>query len=326
LLVAARVAGQERPNPGDLLILGNCTSFIGIEQCGAFVSVFEPQLTHRFTAALRISNGAGQVFANSAMDIVFSPGGDLHVGLGELPGLLKYSSAFEFVSSTFAPGVFGLAMDAERTLFALRFSGALRRQPLSGPATEIMLPLTQGYVARSGDLGLDQCTFFYAESIVNAPGNPHVKRYDVCRGVALPDLAFELQPCTTASPTLRVAPDGSILVSNCSVIYRSREGFVQRLTLPAGHVSRAFVVAADGLSLWSVSTEGTIVQVDINTAAVLRSAPLGFSVGISGLAIYGVPRAAVQSGVLGIPLFDSLGALAMFAAALASVAVLYPRG
>lgn len=321
---AFHLTAQDRPNPGDLLILGNCSSSLGFPICGAFVTVFTPQLTHRFSAALRVPNGASQVFAGGVLDILYDPLGDLHVATGDVPGLLRYSPNFEFRSSAFVPGSFALAMDSQRTVFALTFSGGLVRQEHDGTLSEIRLPLSPGYRAHSGDLGTDQCTFFYTESpVFGTSGSPHLKRFDLCRRVPLADSPVELQACA-APPEVRVSLDDTVFVSNCSVVHRLTAAGINALALPPSHISRGLAISSDGRFLWSVSTGTTIVQMDTATGLLVRSAPLGLSSAVSGLAIYGVPRASAQIGALAIPI-RSVHLLLALGVALATIGCLYLR-
>jgi hypothetical protein len=63
------------------------------------------------------------------------------------------------------------------------------------------------------DLAADGCTLFYTS------WGPNVKRFDVCRGLQLPN--FNLSPLPGGeTQDLRVLPDGGVLVSSGEVIAR----------------------------------------------------------------------------------------------------------
>jgi len=129
------------------------------------------------------------------------------------------------------------------------------------------------------DLAPDRCTMFYTS------WGRHVKRFNVCMGLQLPD--FTVAPLPGITQDLRVLPDGGVLVSTGEVVSRLNA---------AGIVVQTYQIPGEG-SLWSgleLVDDGTfwagnyfssnVYRFDLATGAVLAS----FNTGTSANTVVGI--------------------------------------
>jgi len=141
------------------------------------------------------------------------------------------------------------------------------------------------------DLASDQCTMYYTSR------GKRVFRYDVCAGVALPDLTSSLPGYWAGQ--LRILPDGGVLVVNLdSVLRLSNTGAVTRVYDVAGKDRWwALALDVDHSSFWATAHD-TAFKFDIATGVILtsfQSPRLHLVVPdywFTAIAVVGEPRAA----------------------------------
>lgn len=303
LLGAIPASSQPVAMPGDLVLSAyRRDTFFGLPSSD--ITVMDSTGVFKFQK---------QVVADAG-EMLFDPNGNLHLVRDYFSGwalgrLATYSPGIDQIAQIeTATAEMDLTMDAAGTIWTLGVVGHISILPVTGPPLQRQrVSVSQNHIVTSGDIALDQCTLYYVEVRSGPPApasSPRVKRHDICRNAALPDLPFgEVAPCHR--PKLRVAPDGSLFLASCSAVYHLTEGGVRTYAMPFGHTTEAFALGADGGSFWSASL-GKLFQIDLVTGAVLRG-PLPVPSGSIGLLIYGVPRAAVQSGLAAIPTHSFAG-------------------
>ena len=114
------------------------------------------------------------------------------------------------------------------------------------------------------DLAPDGCTVFYTSS------SPHVKRFNICAGVQLPD--FATLPDTAFA--VKALPDGGFLVADNSVIVRldSDGGVVQTYDIPGQpDLWLSLDPSADGAFWLANYGSSNVYKIDLATGAVLGS-------------------------------------------------------
>jgi hypothetical protein len=293
--------------PGDLINVGLINEFFFGERAIADVRSadgalkFEPDLNDRG-------------FGSGAVEVLFAPDGNIY--MAHPFHILIVGADFKSVGGLSANDVYGvidLTMDGAQTLYVLTAQGGIIRFTKEGIALPTMT--VPGFL-RSGDLSLDGCVLNYVEF-----DRPALKRFDLCKGVALPDTPLTMPPCGPSK--IRVAPDGSIFIATCSSVLHVTVGGVRSFPLPVlGDGDRTLAISQEGTTLWTGGNAG-LLQVDVRTGLVLRhipftSAPL--SPFYWGTAIYGVPRAAAHAALVNVPALSVL-TLAGLALAMAVVAV-----
>jgi hypothetical protein len=114
------------------------------------------------------------------------------------------------------------------------------------------------------DLAADQCTMHYSTF------GKRVLRYDVCRGVALPDLTSSLPGHSAVQ--LRLLPDGGVLVAVVHMVVRLNNtgAVVQTYDLPGEQEWTNVALNVDGYSFWATSRQNAY-KFDLSTGAVLAS-------------------------------------------------------
>jgi hypothetical protein len=178
-----------------------------------------------------------------------------------------------------------------------------------------------GKDADGSDLAADQCTLMFASGKT-------IQRYDICRSVLLAPLTATLTEFGTA---LRIAPDGSVLVAQLGsgevppIIARIRADGTTMMTYPGA--TRVIALDPDKRSFWRADGPA-LYKVDLATGVILRG-PINLPAdneGVTGLAIFGEPRAATSEGLPAeaIPTLSTWTLLA-FGMALTAVASLRAR-
>ena len=313
LVLSIPLRAQDVALPGDVVTVGTCFDFMGLNTCGEYADVRRPDGSDKFFLRLRPLFGM-------MSDILYDPDGTLHtVHFFEIR---TYSASFQEISTRnfYNGGPAALAMNQDLTLFALFRNGMVIPFPKSRAALpDFQVPLSVGYRLRSGDLALDQCTMYYMES--SQFGETRLKRYDICRNVALPDVQVDFPRCISSE--VRVGRDGSVFVEACSAVYHiSTGGAVRIYALPLARSinPRSIALAPDSRSFWTVeSWENTLIEVDIATGSILRG-PLPTGRFTEAMTIYGTPRAAVLANITAIPTV-SHSVLALFALAAITIAL-----
>lgn len=295
---------QETARPGDVIVLSFAGDGFGLMQTHA-ATVYDSNGERRFWKSIvRVG------------EALVAPDGNLNISRHDYLGFSTYSPAFQELSTT-ANGdwIFDFAMDGRETLFAIGISGRVYQFPRTGEASPPrQLPLDgNNPIVFSADLALDQCTLYF---VVSTSGALRLRRYDLCRGSALPDVTLPPLP-SCYRPKVRVASDGSVFFAACSAVYRVTANEVRTYAMPNGHSSNGIALTADGRSFWSAGQ--TLIQVDIATGMLLR-APIRLGGNIEGLAIYGVPRAAYLAGIAAIPA-HSTATLLLLMVTLSAIAV-----
>lgn len=160
------------------------------------------------------------------------------------------------------------------------------------------------------DLAADQCTLYLA-----VYGSTRIGRFDVCTGTPLSDLTSSFPDSSVT--TIRILPDGSILVAARLAIYRidGSGSILQTYSLANREYWAGLAVDPGGTSFRS-STYAVLTQFSLagETLRTLNSGP------ITSLAIVGEPRVGTLPP-LTVPALQPL-ALLCLAAALALVALL----
>jgi hypothetical protein len=322
ILSSISLGAQTITSDGDLVVLSHYVSGFGIP-CTNVAAV---SVRHR-DGAFKFSKYIPDCYYHGfAGDLLYDPSGLIHVA--HEYSIISYDASFNRVSKWYFPPVsvgilsaLDLAMDREGNLYALASEGSLYQGDIASTAFSLRtrVPVRTNFIATSTDFGVDGCILYYVEAARSSSGGQRaIKRYDVCRDVALPDLGVPLPPRACSLPKLRVAPDGSILLADCDALYRIAAGTLRSYAVPGQSGSdRGLAVSADGRTLWTVSNiDGNLVEVDIETGSILQGPFAAYG---HAIAIYGVPRAAALVGMTAIPTLSPfwLGLLAVATAVVA---------
>jgi len=194
-----------------------------------------------------------------------------------------------------------LAMDAQQNVFVATTTLTIRKFDSTGRLTgSYNVPADPGGGGVFWmDLGADQCTLFYATGL----NGIHLKRYDVCRSVALTD--FAALQAGDSFFGIRTLPDGGLLVGTrySDILRLSSSGAVVHVFgVGAGGWWNSLSLSRDEQSFWagSVGTNGALIMnFDLNSGAVLAgpiptpvpSVP-GYSIAPEFVLVVGEHRAA----------------------------------
>lgn len=142
------------------------------------------------------------------------------------------------------------------------------------------------------DLAKDQCTMYYTSE------GKHVKRFDVCANVQLPDFNAVALPGRNAF-ALRLLQGGGLLVADTQDIRRLDSGGndIQTYDAPGQDNWFALNLDPDGASFWSGdSTTGKFFKFDIASGAVLLTVDTGKGANnLFGLTVFGEQTNALGS-------------------------------
>ncbi len=166
--------------------------------------------------------------------------------------------------------------------------------PAGDLITTFLLPVHDPrFSVNSIDLAADQCTMYYTSF------GKRVLRYDVCRDVALPDLASSL-PGISAEQ-LRILPDGGVLVAMVDRVVRlSSSGLVvHTYALPGEQQWTNVALNVDGQSFWATSFDKAyLFNLEAGTLiGSFQSSDYWFN----AIAVVGEPRAATAGPGTAIP-------------------------
>jgi hypothetical protein len=309
---AQRADEMESVQDGDLVIAAVLSGGgVGPLPTTSFVEVRHPSGARKFAAhhdfyILNVLPAAGEIYVGG------------HASISTVsPSLLRTST-----TSVGNTDVLDFAIDAAGRVYSLGATGSVFVVAGGGPSPQPThvadVPVPARHGLWSGDLHIDQCTLYYVAH--RSTTGSILKRYDLCNGVALPDVPIDLS-CTNTNqrPVVRVARDGSVVVSACSKVFHISSAGTRTYRLGADHISEAMALDPDGMSFWSLSTVG-LIEMDFATGtAVLRGPPATLPM-FGGMAFIGAPRSAVLAPVA-IPTSSRL-VLLLFMAAVATIAVM----
>jgi hypothetical protein len=308
LLIVIPAAAQPTVAQGDLVIAGTCSgSYAGPVPCFGFIDVRHAGGARKFSLQLpdmelmNILSGAYALYLTGSSTRLYTP------SFGEIFRVpVDYSQQMD------------LAADASGNVFVLGGHGSIQRFPADAtfPIDSLpVLPVPTGHYLLSGDLGTDQCTLYYFLLRLSFPSI--VKRHDICRNVTLPDIPINFPP--SCHGAVRVARDGSVVISACSSVYHFKDADTREYTLPAGHVSAALALDPDGTAFWSLSSTG-LIEVDFTTGTATLRGPEPVLPFFGGMAFYGTPRSAVLAAA-DIPAQTPFGLL-FFAVGVMAIALI----
>ena len=138
------------------------------------------------------------------------------------------------------------------------------------------------------DLAADQQTLFYTSE------GGSIRRFNAATNTQLADFATGLAgPCFS----LRIRPNGEVMVACSQIVYRLSAAGAVIQTYPFGAAGELFALNLDpdNTTFWTGDDQnGVVYHVDIATGAVLGSFPSNPSTGLFGLAVVGEIRVAQQ--------------------------------
>ena len=236
--------------------------------------------------------------------LAFNPSGVLHV------------TTDQGIKTVTAAGVVAVAASGRSLFVSLSFAangdllaGADRVIKRFGPTGNLISTYSPTDLVVSLDLAGDQCTVYFVGSTL--------KKLNVC--LRTPE--SEVLPSTTLD--FRLLPSGGFALSRPDGIEIFDAAGNQLRKIPA--LSGAVALGADGSSIWLAQQGGLLLKFDIATGnRLLGPIPTGL-VRITGLAVYGEPRAAFVNGPFAAIPALSPRMLLMLCFALAAFAMLRLR-
>jgi hypothetical protein len=156
------------------------------------------------------------------------------------------------------------------------------------------------------DLASDQCTLLVVTS------SSDIRRLDVCSGVLASD-GWTVPD--TELTTIRILPEGTVLVTARTAVYRlnASGAVIQTYTQPGASIWDGLAIDPGGSTFWASSSSGNLTQFSLRSGAVLQD----LNERASALAVVGEPRAATSPAQ--IPALDVRG-LVLLAIALCAIA------
>ena len=226
--------------------------------------------------------------------LAFSPQGVLYATSPQ--GIETVSPTGQITLGPYGPSFFrSLAFARDGSLVASGGQDIVRFSP-SGALLN-SYPLTNGPSVISLDVSGDQCTVYWLGA--------SIRQFDICQGNQQP------APAMPSGSDFRLLHTGGIAISRMTAIeiYSASGTLVRTIPGPGGPLA----LDVDGTSIW-LAESGSLSKFDIATGNLLVG-PINTSlVGVSGLTVYGEPRAAFVNGALaGVPMLPRWMLLALCA-------------
>jgi hypothetical protein len=308
-ICAAGTNAAQTLQHGDVVASGSVPLVIGF--------TFPSVRAYTPSAELRIPNGPANVGGNDAL---WSPDGHLYaldMGGFNIDVLSPQLTVERSLTLNTTVGAAALTMNARREIIVVFRDGTLRWLSPSGQTLRTAsIPVNGDHEAVvTADLGIDQCVLYYF-ALTTVGLSDHVGRYDVCRGERLADLPENISYAFSGS-TIRVAPDGAVLFTGLTSVFRWKNGIMTTIPVPAGDGAVAMALL-DSDTAWLGQL--SLRKVALSTGEMLPG-PQALPMDVRSLTIYGVPRAAAAvSTSVGVPTL-SPAAIAAFAVLLLAIAV-----
>jgi hypothetical protein len=298
--------------PGEIVVAGR-----RISDNEGVINVFRPDGT--FSRTIPNTNFGWD-------DVAFNRAGQLYASQVSSVFLYDQNSAFVRILQTVPdPMVRSMAFARDGRVYILR--GSSQVHVLSPTDALLAQHDFVGVTLNAIDLAADQCTLYFVGHTTVALGDRDVlARVNLCvSGPHAPTILHEFPPGSFPI-AVRILPDGALLVGFQSAV------LPVQLFDAAGTLIRTYTVtgnnlalAPDGRSFWAGAVGfglvlgARIARVDIATGAVLQTIDSGSIV--SGIAVFGDPRAAAADETPAVPFLD-LRAMLILAALLVITAVL----